>query len=302
MTNLLLEVQRDDGVAVYLNGADFYRNNLPAGALAYSQMATNATDNGSTWQSAVLPLTGLNVGTNVLAVEVHQSSLSSSDSAFDLRLTLLGYNLGPALLAQPTNATVVAGGSATFAVTASGSAPLSYRWYFNNALQPGTTNSLTVVNAQAGNAGSYYAVVSNAIGVVTSSVATLTLASADTDGDGMPDNWESANGTNPGANDAQVDLDGDGHSNLREYWAGTSPTNAASALRFNSVSSLGTNLVFTFNAMSNRGYTVQTQSLLTGAWQNWVNINSASTNRALALTNPVSGANRFYRLVTPLQP
>ncbi|HEX5219577.1 MAG TPA: lamin tail domain-containing protein [Verrucomicrobiae bacterium] len=302
MTNLLLEVQRDDGVALYLNGANLYRNNLPAGTLTYSQLATNATDNGNTWQSAMLPLTGLVVGTNLLAAEVHQSSASSSDSAFDLRLTLLGYNLGPALLVQLTNASVAAGGNVTFTVTATGSAPLSYRWYFNNVAQSSVTNSLTIANAQASDVGNYYVVVSNTIGVVTSRVATLTLASADTDGDGMPDEWELANGTNPGANDGGADPDGDGHSNLREYWAGTSPTNAASALRFNSVSSVAANLVFTFDAVSNRGYTVQTQSVLSGAWQKWVDINAVATNRTLSLTNGVSGTNRFYRLVTPLQP
>jgi hypothetical protein len=250
----------------------------------------------------VLPLSGLVVGTNVLAAEIHQSSPGSSDSGFDLRLTLLGYNLGPALLVQPTNVSVVAGANATFAVTAAGSAPLSYRWYFNHVLQPSSTNSLTIANAQAANAGNYFVVVSNAIGVVTSSVVMLALSESDTDGDGMPDNWESSNGTNPGVNDANGDPDGDGLPNLREYWSGTSPTNAASALRFNSVSTFGTNLVFTFNAISNRGYTVQTQTPLSSTWQKWVDISSASTNRTLWLTNAVSGMNRFYRLVTPLQP
>lgn len=86
-TNLFLEVRRDDGVALYLNGQDFYRNNLPAGPLAYSDLAANASDNGSTIQSATLPLTALVSGTNVLAAEVHQSSAGSSDLLFDLRLT-----------------------------------------------------------------------------------------------------------------------------------------------------------------------------------------------------------------------
>ncbi len=85
--NLLLETLRDDGVAVYLNGQDFYRNNLPSGPLAYSDFATNATDNGTVIQSATLPLTALVDGTNVLAAEVHQTTANSSDLAFDLRLT-----------------------------------------------------------------------------------------------------------------------------------------------------------------------------------------------------------------------
>jgi len=86
-TNLFLEVRRDDGIAVYLNGQDFYRNNLPAGPLAYSDFATNATDNGGIIQSATLPLTVLVTGTNVLAAEVHQTTAGSSDLVFDLQLT-----------------------------------------------------------------------------------------------------------------------------------------------------------------------------------------------------------------------
>jgi hypothetical protein len=85
--SLLLEVLRDDGIAVYLNGQDFYRDNLPAGPLVYSDFATNCTDNGGIIQSATLPLTNLVAGTNVLAAEVHQSSAGSSDLVFDLQLT-----------------------------------------------------------------------------------------------------------------------------------------------------------------------------------------------------------------------
>jgi hypothetical protein len=52
---------------------------------------------------------------------------------------------------------------------------------------------------------------------------------ADTDGDGMHDSWELANGLNPANRaDAFEDADNDGASNLAEYRAGSDPRNAGS--------------------------------------------------------------------------
>ncbi|MBI3583162.1 MAG: 6-bladed beta-propeller [Nitrospinae bacterium] len=47
----------------------------------------------------------------------------------------------------------------------------------------------------------------------------------DTDGDGMPDAWEEANGLNPNLNDASLDPDNDGLTNLNEYLSGSDPHN-----------------------------------------------------------------------------
>ena len=53
--------------------------------------------------------------------------------------------------------------------------------------------------------------------------------SSDGDDDGMPDNWEIANGFNPGsATDASSDADGDGYSNLMEFQNGTNPRSSTS--------------------------------------------------------------------------
>lgn len=45
----------------------------------------------------------------------------------------------------------------------------------------------------------------------------------DTDGDGMPDNYENSVGLNPLFNDANADADGDGITNMEEYNAGSNP-------------------------------------------------------------------------------
>ncbi|MCF7816561.1 MAG: SUMF1/EgtB/PvdO family nonheme iron enzyme [Kiritimatiellales bacterium] len=48
---------------------------------------------------------------------------------------------------------------------------------------------------------------------------------ADSDTDGMPDGWEVANGLDPLINDAALDNDSDGLTNLEEYGLGTDPLN-----------------------------------------------------------------------------
>jgi hypothetical protein len=45
----------------------------------------------------------------------------------------------------------------------------------------------------------------------------------DIDQDGMPDEWEDANGLDATIDDAYGDKDGDGVPNVDEYWAGTNP-------------------------------------------------------------------------------
>jgi hypothetical protein len=61
----------------------------------------------------------------------------------------------------------------------------------------------------------------------------------DTDGDGMPDAWETAHGLNPGADDSAADPDADGILNLQEYNGGWHPGVAELAVLSRSVSAIG---------------------------------------------------------------
>ena len=85
-------------------------------------------------------------------------------------------DIPPTITSQPANCTDLAGRTANFSVTASGTAPLNYQWQFKGTNVDGGTNALlTLINIQMNNEGPYQAVVTNAYGSVTSSVATLTL-------------------------------------------------------------------------------------------------------------------------------
>jgi hypothetical protein len=86
--SLVLAVQRDDGVVAYLNGTETFRSNMPAGpigSLTYASAAVGGTDE-SDFQEQGIPTALLVAGDNVLAVEVHQASSTSSDISFDLEL------------------------------------------------------------------------------------------------------------------------------------------------------------------------------------------------------------------------
>jgi alpha-tubulin suppressor-like RCC1 family protein len=80
------------------------------------------------------------------------------------------------ITAQPASQSVPAGSNVTFTVTAIGTPPLAFQWRFGQTNLPGATNlSVSFTNVQSANAGAYDFVVSNAYGVATSAVATLTV-------------------------------------------------------------------------------------------------------------------------------
>jgi chitodextrinase len=83
-----LRVIRDDGIAVHVNGTEVFTDNLPS---AYDHLTgatrTVAGNNERTFLTATIPGSVFVAGTNVVAVEMHQRNLSSSDISFDLELT-----------------------------------------------------------------------------------------------------------------------------------------------------------------------------------------------------------------------
>ena len=80
----------------------------------------------------------------------------------------------PAITQQPVEQQFALGGSATFSVIATGTAPLGYQWRKNGVLIPGATAaSLALDNIAVTDIGVYSVVVSNVAGTVTSQTATL---------------------------------------------------------------------------------------------------------------------------------
>lgn len=85
--SLVFKVLRDDGAVVYVNGKEAFRQNMPMGTISYNTFASSAAVGASETNYFINKTENLLVtGKNVIAVELHQSSLSSSDLSFDMEV------------------------------------------------------------------------------------------------------------------------------------------------------------------------------------------------------------------------
>lgn len=94
ITELELEVLIDDGAVVYMNGSEIARSNMPDGTVLENTEAVTAigSTGETTYQQFRINPDNLLTGENIIAVEVHQSSPTSSDLSFDLSLSKIMAN------------------------------------------------------------------------------------------------------------------------------------------------------------------------------------------------------------------
>lgn len=105
---LTMRLLWDDGVRIYMNGTEISRLNLPSAPITPSTLAV--TNRGGAIENRLVQRAAFYVtpGTNVIAVELHQSAGGRDDASFDLELlTGLPFSWPTVSLLSPTNGEVV---------------------------------------------------------------------------------------------------------------------------------------------------------------------------------------------------
>ncbi|MGB5008086.1 MAG: DUF11 domain-containing protein, partial [Ferruginibacter sp.] len=82
-----LNILRNDGIVVYINGVERFRNNMPGGGVGYGTLASsNIAPGAAEAVTANLSTAFFIAGVNTIAVEVHLRATNSVDMSFDMQV------------------------------------------------------------------------------------------------------------------------------------------------------------------------------------------------------------------------
>jgi hypothetical protein len=256
----------------------------------------------------------------------------------------------PAITQQPQPQTVDTGAPATFTVAASGTAPLSFQWFKEQAPVANATNAtLTITGAKAADAGTYTCEITNSAGKATSQGALLTVnppaavaptitqqpvsqtvdtgasvtfTVAATGTEPLSFQWLKGTFAMPGATFASLILHNVTTNETATYScvvtnSGGKVTSQGAVLTVNPpvVVEPDPTPAFTgfdvangvislrFTARAGNNYEVQTVAAVPAAtWTTLTNVPAKLQTTPVVVTDPVTGATRFYRLsVTPIR-
>jgi hypothetical protein len=295
----------------------------PVDAVMFSVIAVGNSSLRYQWRRNGSPVPGATGSalrlTNVTALQagVYDVVVSDATRATPSEAASLRVLGTPVIVQQPLGITMPRGSDAAFSVEVTNTAllPISYEWRKDGVTVSRRTvaarmDFLTLTPVQPDDAGAYSVEVSNrASGVPGFMSDTVTLQVEeliDSDGDGLPDAFESAHGLdlrNPA--DAQADADQDGASNLEEYRAGTDPQDPASVLRVTEIEATGA-IVIRFSCLASRTYTLLCRDMVgSGPWRPLASIpataSTGTETRLVEVVDPQAPptGERYYRIVTP---
>jgi hypothetical protein len=158
--------------------ATFTVTSSGAAPLNYQWRKNGGDISGATSSAYTTPVTtSADAGSQFTVVVSNSAGNATSNAA---TLTVNSATVAPSITAQPASQAITVGQTATFSVTASGTAPLSYQWRKNGTSISGATSAtyITPVATTSDSRSQFSVVVSNSAGSVTSNAATLTVNSA----------------------------------------------------------------------------------------------------------------------------
>ncbi len=312
--SLAVRLQRDDGAAVWLNGTNAFRSNLPEGTLGYATLATATvagTDESAYVEQSLSPAL-LRSGTNVLAVEVHQQSAGSSDLSFDLELrgTWEPAGRGPRVDAGPDRSTTAGLWTRLAGVWSDDGLPSVATLGWSQASGPGLAafmdSRLAGAWVRFSVPGAYVLRLAVTDGATTATdEVRVTVAEAAPEG---YEDWRRRHFSATEMADARIsgesaDPDADGQSNLAEFRSGTHPREAGSALRLEVERGAGETLRLRFRAVAGRAYRLEWRSAEgMGPWLELRRVEAAATDQGIEVLEPRPDGERggrLYRVVLP---
>jgi hypothetical protein len=314
LRDLTVNIQRDDGAVVYLNGQEIMRENLPEGITITSSTLANGAIGGAPeqeWVSRPVSPALLKAGLNTLAVEMHQNGTGSSDLGFDLELfgSVSAVNVAPIVTAGPdVNITLPAAADLGGSVIDDG-LPISPGAPANSWTKVSGPGTVTFDNVAAprttvhfSTAGAYVLRLTANDGEFTrQDEMTVNVAPGDAYAAWKATYFSAAELANPDISGDSADPDADSLGNAAEYLAGTNPRDGQSYLSLDAVLTQ-TGLGLLFEAMPDRAYELFTrESVDSGIWQVVRSVQPSATQQTIQVNLDVVATepNRFYKLSVP---
>jgi hypothetical protein len=272
-------IQGNTSYGVYISDATTKYNTVVGNSI-YNNSSLGIGLNATANESQAAPALTSAVAGNGLSVPGNLTSTASSTYRLDFYTSPTadssGAGEGRTYLGN-ISVTTNAGGTASFTFTSTATLPAG-----------------AIVTATA----------TNANGSTSAFAVNRTVTMTDSDGDGIPDAYETAHGLNPSLNDAALDPDGDGLTNLQEYLAGSDPHDATSKMSLTLTSQAGGDMAIDVATLAGKTYRIE-KRLSLGSGTVWLPLveNILGTGSVLRITDPgaiTQSSSGFYRvLVVP---
>lgn len=146
-----------------------------SGTLYYQWYKNGTAISGATSSTLSFASTTTSNAGNYYAI-VRNSGSSATSNTVSLSVTAFQR---VSITQQPVSKSLTVGGATSFAVTATGTGPLSYQWYKNGvAISGATSSALSLSSVTTSSAGNYYVVVRNSGSTATSTTVSLSVTAA----------------------------------------------------------------------------------------------------------------------------